>query len=171
MNNITKHVIRFLLLVILQVMIFNQLELGFGIHIMILPLFVMLLPFEIGIISILSFAFLIGFIADIFSNTYGLHASSLVMLAYFRPMVFKKFAPTEGYDPLKEATFFDMGNSWFFYVFGSLLLIHHFWYFFIEIFRINELFLILQNTIFSCIVSFLMAIVLQILMIKRGQRK
>lgn len=171
MNSIPKHVIRFLLLVILQVLIFNQLDFGFGIHIIILPLFVMLLPFEISILSILTFAFLIGFITDIFSNTYGLHTSSILMMAYFRPILFKKFAPTDGYDPLKEPTIFDMGNRWFLSVFGSLLLIHHFWYFLIEVFRINEFFFILQNTIFSCIISFLMAIVLQILMIKRERKK
>jgi hypothetical protein len=171
MNNITKHVFRFLLLAILQVLILNQLEFGFGIHIMILPLFVMLLPFEISIISTMSFAFLIGFITDIFSNTYGLHASSLLMMAYFRPILFKKFAPTDGYDPLKEANIFDMGIRWFFYVFGSLLLIHHFWYFLIEIFRINEFFLILKKTIFSSVISFLLALVIQILIIKKGTQK
>jgi len=71
MNTLFKNIARFILLALFQVLVFNQLELGYGIHIMIYPLFIMLLPFELGIISLLSLAFLMGFLVDIFSNTYG----------------------------------------------------------------------------------------------------
>ena len=91
MNLVTKHIIRFIILWILQVLIFNQLEFGFGIHMMIYPLFIMLLPFDLGILSLLLYAFLLGLSIDIFSNTYGLHASSLLMMAYFRPIIFNFF--------------------------------------------------------------------------------
>ena len=93
MNTLFKNIARFILLALFQVLVFNQLELGYGIHIMIYPLFIMLLPFELGIISLLSLAFLMGFLVDIFSNTYGLHASSLLMMTYFRPRIFKMFSP------------------------------------------------------------------------------
>ena len=109
MNLVTKHIIRFITLWILQVLIFNQLEFGFGIHMMVYPLFIMLLPFDLGILSLLLYAFLLGLSIDIFSNTYGLHASSLLMMAYFRPFIFNFFAPRDGYDPLKQASINDMG--------------------------------------------------------------
>jgi hypothetical protein len=109
----------------MQVLIFNQLEFGFGIHLMIYPLFIMLLPFDIGIFPMLLLAFGLGISIDAFSDTFGLHASSLVMMAYFRPIIFKAFSQREGYDPLKEPSLFDMGTRWFVLVYGYLLLIHH----------------------------------------------
>ena len=171
MNNLTKNIIRFIVFAVLQTLIFNQLEIGYGFHLMIHPLFIMLLPFEMGVISLMGLAFLMGIIIDIFSNTYGLHASSLVMMAYFRPLVFKFYGPREGYDPLKEPNVFDMGNRWFTYVFGILLLTHHLWYFLVEIFQFNQVFFILQKTIFSAVPSFLICLLLQSFLIKKSKTK
>lgn len=171
MNTLFKNIARFILLALFQVLVFNQLELGYGIHIMIYPLFIMLLPFEMGIISLLPLAFLMGFIVDIFSNTYGLHASSLLMMTYFRPRIFKMFSPIDGYDPIKEPTFFDMGIRWFFSTFAYLLLIHHFWYFLIEIFRFSEIFSILIKTSLSVLFSFGLTIVIQQLLYKKVKRQ
>lgn len=171
MSNLTKNIIRFIVFVILQALIFNQLEIGFGIHLMVHPLFIMLLPFEMGVISLMGLAFLMGIIIDIFSNTYGLHASSLVMMAYFRPIVFKFYGPREGYDPLKEPSVFDMGNRWFTLVFGYLLLIHQFWYFLVEIFQFNQFLFILQKTVLSIIPSFFICLLLQSFLIKKSKTK
>jgi hypothetical protein len=131
MNVVVKNSIRFVIFVLLQALVFNQIEIGFGIHLMVQPLFIMLLPFETGIFTLMILGFFLGLIIDIFSNTYGLHASSLLIMAYLRPIIFKFYGPREGYDPLKEPSIFDMGSRWFLFVFGYLLLIHHFWYFLI----------------------------------------
>jgi len=171
MNTITKNTFRFILIAFAQALIFNHLEIGFGIHLMIQPLFIMLLPFEIGVFSLMSLAFVLGAIIDIFSNTYGLHASSLLMMAYFRPIIFKFYSPREGYDPIKEPSLIDMGGRWFFFVFGYLLLIHHFWYFLIEIFRFDELLFVFQKTILSFVFSFFLIVLLQTFLIKKSKIK
>jgi hypothetical protein len=119
----------------------------------------------------MGLAFLLGIIIDIFSNTYGLHASSLVMMAYFRPILFKFYGPREGYDPLKEPNVFDMGNRWFTLVFGILLLIHNFWFFLVESFQLNQFLFILQKTIFSTVPSFLICLLLQSFLIKKSKTK
>jgi len=171
MNVVLKNSIRFVLFVLLQALVFNQIEIGFGIHLMVHPLFIMLLPFETGVFTMMILGFGLGIIIDIFSNTYGLHASSLLMMAYMRPVIFKFYGPREGYDPLKEPSVFDMGSRWFVFVFGYLILIHHFWYFLIEIFRFDQFLLILQKTIFSVIISYLLCIVLQTFLIKKSKAK
>lgn len=171
MNVVVKNSIRFIVLVLLQAFVFNQIEIGFGIHLMVQPLFIMLLPFETGVITLMILGFTLGLILDIFSNTYGLQASSLLLMAYMRPVIFKFYGPREGYDPLKEPSIFDMGNRWFLFVFGYLILIHHFWYFLIEIFRFDQFLLILQKTIFSGIASYLLCIVLQTFLIKKSKLK
>jgi hypothetical protein len=171
MNVVVKNSIRFVIFVLLQALVFNQIEIGFGIHLMVQPLFIMLLPFETGIFTLMILGFFLGLIIDIFSNTYGLHVSSLLIMAYLRPIIFKFYGPREGYDPLKEPSIFDMGSRWFLFVFGYLLLIHHFWYFLVEIFRFDQFLLILQKTIFSVIISYLLCIVLQTFIIKKSKAK
>ena len=81
MNVIVVNTARFVLFVFLQIFIFNQLEFGFGIHLLMCPLYIMLLPFEMNIIILLMIAFGMGVFVDVFSNTYGLHASSLLLMA------------------------------------------------------------------------------------------
>lgn len=171
MNIIIKHSIRFIFLVLLQGLVLNQLEIGLGIQIMVYPIFILLLPFELGIIFILLLAFVMGLLIDAISNTYGLHTSSLVLFAYLRPIIFKMFAPREGYDVLKESNMYEMGTRWFIYVFGILLLIHHFWFFLMEMFRFDAIGFIFQKTILSFPLSFLFCILLQMLFIRKPNER
>ena len=171
MNIIIQHSIRFVFLAILQALVLNQIEIGLGIQIMAYPIFVFLLPFEISTLLMLFLAFAMGLIIDSISNTYGLHASSLVLFAYFRPIIFKMFAPREGYDPLKESNIFEMGPKWFIYVFGILLVRHHFWFFLLEMFRLDAMLFILQKTVLSVPISFLFVYLLQMLFIRKPKER
>ncbi len=171
MNVVYKHTIRFVIFAFLQAMVFNQLNIGFGIHLMIQPLYIMLLPFELTVIPIMGIAFLMGLVIDIISNTYGLNTSSLVLMAYLRPIVFKFYGPREGYDPLKEPTSQDMGTSWFTVVYGILLGLHSFWFFLLEIFELGRIGFILQKTIFSGLLSFLLALLIQSFILNSTQKK
>ena len=98
MNQVIKHSIRFVFLALLQALVLNQLEIGLGIQVMVYPLFIFLLPFEFSIIAMLFLAFAMGIVIDSICNTYGLHTSSLLLFTYLRPIIFKMFAPREGYD-------------------------------------------------------------------------
>lgn len=169
MRSVVTHSLRFVLLILLQVLVFNQLEIGFGIHVMVYPLFIMLLPFEISIVFMLFLAFGMGMIIDSISNTYGLHTSALLLVAYVRPVIFNLLSPREGYDNLKEANVFEMGQRWFILAFGSLLLIHHFWFFLIEVFKINDFFFTLRKLVLSAPISYVFCILLQFIFIKRGK--
>jgi hypothetical protein len=171
MNEIIKHSVRFTVLILIQSFVLNQLEIGLGIQLLIYPLFVFLLPFELGVIPMLLLSFLMGLIIDSISNTYGLHASSLTLFAYLRPIIFKTFSPREGYDMLKEPNIFEMGNRWFIYTFGILLFIHHFWFFLLEMFRIDAFFFILQKTLLSFPLSFAFCILLQMLLISKPKTR
>jgi len=171
MNVVYKHTIRFVIFAFLQALVFNQLNIGFGIHLMIQPLFIMLLPFELTVIPMMGIAFLMGLVIDIVSNTYGLNTSSLVLMAYLRPILFKIYGPREGYDPLKEPTSQDMGANWFTVVYGILLGLHTFWFFLLEIFELGRIGFILQKTIFSGVLSFLLALLIQSFILNSKQKK
>lgn len=171
MNEILKHSLRFVLFIFAQSLIFNQLEIGFGIQIMIYPLFVLLLPVDMGIFSLMLLSFLMGMAIDAMSNTYGLHTSSLLFVAYLRPVFFKIFSPRDGYELNTETNIHMMGTSWYVKTFGILILIHHFWFFLIEVFKLNELFYILQKTLISVVLSFIICTLIQYLFLKKPKEK
>jgi hypothetical protein len=171
MNDFVKHIVRFIVLILIQTLFLNQLEIGWGIQFMIYPLFIMLLPFEMATIPMLLLAFAMGMSIDGISNTYGLHTSSLLLVTYMRPGVFKLFSPRDGYDNLKEGTSFQMGARWFISVFGSLLLAHHFFFFTLEIFRFAEIMFILQKTLVSLPFSFLLSMLLQALFVSKPKER
>lgn len=170
MNIIVAYIARFVLFVTLQLLVFSQIELGLGIHLLMCPLYVLLLPFEINIFILLVVAFGMGFILDIFSNTYGLQASSLLLIAYIRPYVFKAFAPRDDYDPLKTPSYVDMGNLWYFSAFGSLLLIHNTWFFLLEAFSFRGILYTIQKIVFSFIFIYLLSLLLQIILVRRSKK-
>jgi len=170
MKGLFLHIIRFVFILLLQVLVLNQLEIGFGIQIFIYPLFIFLLPVELGVFPLMFLAFGMGIAIDSMSDTYGLHTSSLLAFAYFRPAILKLFSPRDGYDALLETNILNMGRNWFIKTFGLLLLIHHFWFFLLELFKINEILIVLQKTLISGTVSFLICILLQYLFIRNSKK-
>ena len=169
MERFYTYFFRFILFVFLQAFIFNQLEISPYVHIMVLPLYILLLPFEVSVIRLLFICFFLGLCVDALSNTYGLHTSSLVFMGYLRPAVFRWFAPRDGYDTIKSPSVFDMGNKWFLLVFGCLLFFHHLWFFILESFSLSELLLILQKTFPSALLSFIVCVILQTLFLKKSK--
>lgn len=168
MNYIVKNIIRLLIFVLVQGLIFGQLNFGYGIHPMIYPLFIILLPFDTRPITLMFLAFLTGIGVDFFMNTFGLHASAAVLIAYIRPSVFKRFSPREDYDVLKEPIASEWGYAWFIKVSGTLVLIHHFWFFLLEYFKWSAWKEILLSTVLSAILTLIIFIVIQILFFKKS---
>lgn len=169
--SIITHSVRALLLLILQILIFYFFEIGQSVHIMIYPLFILLLPVEINIFYLMLIAFGFGGIIDIFRDTAGLHAASAVMFAYFRPIIFKLFAPRDGYDILMETNLFQMGFRWFLKTFGILILIHHFWFFLLEVFRVSDILFILKSTGLSAFLTFVLCVIYQQLFLRKPKKE
>lgn len=169
--SIIQHIVRFILIFIIQVLILNQIEIGYGIQLMIYPLFIFLLPVEMNVFYLMLLAFGLGGFIDIFSNTFGMHASSLLFFAYFRPIIFKIFAPRDGYDLLLETNMFNMGRSWFLRSFGLLLIIHHFWFFLLDVFKFSQIVEILIQTGLSVALSFILCILFQYLFLRKPKKE
>lgn len=162
-NGLLFYIILFVVLITAQVLVFNQLELGFGIHIMVYPLFILLMPFDLRPVSLMFFAFLTGLAVDWYTNSFGLHASSAVFLAYIRPKLFSILEPRDGYDILRKPLLRDMGRKWFVTIYLAALGLHHFWFFLLEVFKFSEIFFILQKTLLSTAASFLVILLIQII--------
>ena len=168
MIQLVTHSVRFILFALTQALIFNQLEVGFGVQFMIYPLFILLLPQNMNIFLSMFVSFLLGLTIDSISNTYGLHASSALLIAYLRPMFFKRFEPRDGYEQETELSFDNMEFKWILYVHGILLAIHHIWFFTVEVFKLNEVLYILQKSLISLPCSFVLCILIQMIFVKKS---
>lgn len=167
MNNLLIHIVRLIIFVLAQGLIFGQLEFGAGIHPMIYPLFILMLPFDIRPIVLMIMAFITGLGVDFFMNTFGLHASAAVLVAYIRPELFRLFSPRDGYDVLKEPTANEYGFKWFFSVAGITIFIHHLWFFLLEHFKWTDMLQVLQKTILSSLITMVIFVIIQILFFKK----
>ena len=170
MNDFLKYIIWFVGLILTQTLIFGQIEFGIGIHIMIYPLFLILLPFDMKPISLMLVAFLMGILLDSLFNTFGLHASASVIVAYLRPELYRLFAPRDGYDLLMKPSIKDLGVQWFISVSSIMITIHHFWFFFLEYFKWSAWFSIIKNTLLSSIITLFIIVAIEMLFTKKETR-
>ena len=154
-----------------QVFLFNSIEPGYGVYIMVYPLAIALLPFKIKPILLFLICFLFGFSIDFFSNTFGLHSSALIVAGLARVFIFNLLSPRDGYEAISHPSIGRLGAQWAFVSFSFILFIHHFWFFLIEFFKFSEFFSVLQSTFLSFIFSFLACFTIYILFLhKKNER-
>ena len=164
---ISANIIRFVILVLTQVLILKRIAFHFGefafIHFIVYPVIILLIPLNIPRPLLMGIGFITGMIVDIFYDSPGIHASACVFTAYIRQYVLSFIEPYEGYNVNLSPTIANMGISWFLTYSSILLGLHLFFYFSVEAFSFVFLFEIFMNTIFSLIAS--LGIVVLILMI------
>ncbi|MDX1684731.1 MAG: hypothetical protein R3275_05795 [Saprospiraceae bacterium] len=164
---IVKNVFRIILLILVQVLIFKQVNLGgpdFNyFQIMIYPLAILLLPIDVPKPLVLLIAFAIGMIVDIFYDSPGLHAASLVFMAFLRPVVLRMLMPDTGYVKNSYPVASMFGLVWYLQYSGILLLAFFLAYFSLEAFTPIYFGSILLKTLLSFLVSFVTIILHQII--------
>lgn len=162
-GRIVINIVRFIILVLLQVLIVRNIN--FGTYFIMLPyvLFVLSLPFETPRLLILALSFVLGITIDLFYSTPGLHASACVSMGFARHYVLKFVAPRDGYDVVVQPTIEDMGLEWFLKYAGVLIIVHHLFFFYFEVFRFEEFFRTLLRVILSSFGTFLLVYLIQFL--------
>jgi len=151
-NQLPKYTVLFFVLIFLQVMIFNNIQItSLGIFPFIYVIFIILLPFETPKWLLLISAFALGIIIDFFSDTYGLHASATVLMAFARPGILQFNAPRDGYEAGTQPRIFYYGFEWFLRYAVVLIFIHHLFFFYVEAFNFHDFFISLLKVILSTI--------------------
>lgn len=166
-NFYINNIIRFVVLVLLQVLVFDNIEFSGHINPYIYILFIILLPFETPNWLLLVLAFFLGFTVDLFSLTPGMHASATVFAAFLRPFVLKNFSPRDGYEPGTLPTVSYYGLLWFAKYAAILVLAHHFFLFTMEIFRLGDIIFIMSKTFASGLISILFILISQYFIFRR----
>ena len=94
-----RNIIRFMVLVLVQILVLNNIQVSGYIVPHIYILFILLLPFETPRWLLLIAAFALGITVDLFTQTHGMHAAATVFIAFLRPWVLEMSAPRDGYEP------------------------------------------------------------------------
>lgn len=171
LNELFRNIIRFIVLVLVQVLIIKNIELGRFINPFIYILFIIILPFETPKWLLLLSAFILGISIDAFYDTAGMHAAATVFMAFIRPSILKLFSPRDGYEFGIQPTVQYLGIIWFISYAGILVFMHHLVLFYIEIFRFSEFFSTFFRVIASSIASLLLIIVVQYLFNRKAEKE
>lgn len=154
MKLIVQNIFKFILLVLVQVLVLNNIKfLGF-INPYLYVLFIITLPISVPRGFLLLIAFLLGLSIDIFSNTVGVHAFATVFVAFMRDPLFSLFAPRDNHE-YSAPSMFSFGANQFTKYAILMVFIHHTILFVLEAFsfeNLGMLFLrILLNSIFTLV--------------------
>lgn len=171
LSTIIRNIIRFVVLVLVQVLIIKNIELGRFINPFIYVLFLIILPFETPKWMLLFIGFLLGITIDMFYDTMGMHAAACVFISYIRPSVLNWFSPREGYEFGMQPTIQYLGVPWFLSYSSILIFLHHFVLFYIEVFRFSEFFSTVLRVVISSIFTLLLVVVSQYLFSKKKEEE
>jgi hypothetical protein len=143
-------------------MTFELGSLGY-VHMLIYPLFILLLPLKTPRSLVIALGFLLGIGVDLFYNSPGVHASALVFTAYLRGLILRILAPYEGYNVEDSPTLVTMGFTWYISYIAITMILHIFFYFSVEAFSFVYFTEIALNTLFSYFATFIIILILDLI--------
>ncbi len=152
-NRIFRHTIFFILLILLQVLFFNNIQFSGYVNPYIYIMFILLLPVEIPSWLLLLLSFATGLIIDFFSGSPGMHTSATVLAGFVRPQILNVLSPRDGYEPGASPSMITYGFRWFLLYSLTIILIHHTALFYLEVFRLSEFFRTMLRVLLSSFFS------------------
>ncbi|MDA9575703.1 rod shape-determining protein MreD [Flavobacteriaceae bacterium] len=159
MNSILfSNMVRFIMLILLQVFICNQMNFLGNINPYIYILFILLYPISTNRFSFIFVSFCLGLIIDIFLDSGGAHAAASVSIAYIRPLFLKfSFGAAYEYQAIK---FKDSEFLQRIVYFALLILIHHLILFAFVIFDASKINLMISRAISSGVFTLFLTLIL-----------
>lgn len=165
MSSIVKNIVRFIVLILLQVFLLDKVRL----HQMITPyiyiVFILWLPFKINRSMLMMISFLLGLTLDSFRHHPGFHAAACVLMAYVRPFIINLLIPQEGADTnYDEPSFRSMGGMLPYLIYAGLLtFLHNGWLFLLEAWQFADIWYFFVKTIFSTAITLMLVLITELL--------
>ncbi|OYQ37777.1 rod shape-determining protein MreD [Flavobacterium cyanobacteriorum] len=158
---------RFMILLLLQVVVFSKLDLFGFLNPYPYILFILLYPVNSNRAGLLLASFCMGLMLDMFLNSGGSHAVACVVLAYLRPSFFRfSFGISYEYQTVRINDRLSPERFSFMLV---CVVTHHFILYLLEIFRFSLILDILIRTILSAVFTLILCITI-IYLIKPGKQ-
>lgn len=158
---------RFLLLLAVQIIVFNNMNFLGYISPFPYMLFIILYPVNGNKFGLLMASFFLGIIMDMFCNSGGIHTAACLVLAYYRPYLFRfSFGLSYEYQTVKLNDV--LTPERFSFILLSVI-IHHLILFLFEAFKISFILDVLIRTLLSTIFTIIICIII-IYLIKPNKR-
>ena len=168
MSILLRNIIRFVLLLLLQVFVLNNILLHQLVSLNLYMLFVLLLPFNLPRPALMLLALLMGLSMDMFINTNVMHAAACVFIAYLRPFIINILSPQGGFETTqKTPSMTSMGVSQFLIYAAILVFLHNMIFFILEVFGFGGFFYLLLKIIFSTAASIFLVVLYELLFFSR----
>lgn len=149
MNNlITINIFRFIGLVLLQVLVFNHINLFGYINPLIYITWIFLFPIRKNIAPLLILSFFLGLTIDFFSDSGGINAAASLFIAYIRLPLLKSISKKTDFDYM----LFNLRSISFSKAFSFIAIstvIHHFIVFSLAYFSFQDYFSIISTTLLT----------------------
>lgn len=169
--DILTHSTRFIVFILLQGLILNNIELSGYINPFLYVLFILTLPLTASKYLVLILSFIIGLVIDMFSSTMGFHVAATVFVGFLRPYILKLLEPRDGYEPNYSVNVSDIGLKWFATYTVILVLAHHLFLFYVESFTLSQFFTTLGRALLSTIFTLFLIAITQLLYYKQNNKR
>jgi rod shape-determining protein MreD len=151
-NQIPVNLIRFVLLLLAQVLIFSNINFSSFINPYVFPLFILLLPFQTPRWLLMLIGFASGLILDVFLGSAGMHAAACLLIGYLRPFLINIITP-KGTEFEISPQLYAQGPAWFAIYVGITMAVYLTFYFLVEAATFLNFFLLLIKIILSTLFS------------------
>ncbi len=164
-NEVLVNTVRFITLVLVQVLLLSNVNFMGYINPYLYPLFILVFPLTGDKTLLILLSFLLGLSIDIFSDSGGIHAAACVFIAWIRPVVLKfSFGVSYELNTLKISTA-PLAKQIVYIM--TMVLFHHVVLFSLEIFNVKHIILILNSTLFSGIITVILMVATILLFSRR----
>ncbi len=160
-NSILRFSLIFILLILLQLLVFNNIQFSGYVNPYVYIMFILLLPVEIPAWLLLILAFGMGIIIDFYSGSPGIHASATVLSGFVRPYVLRVLSPRDGYESGSEPSMISYGFRWFLAYTALIVLVHHTALFYLEVFRFTDFFGTLLRVLLSSLFTIIFILIIE----------
>lgn len=167
---IVHNLIRFVVLIVLQVVLFKNI----GYYNLAIPfvyvLIIFLLPLGLPNFMLYLCAFATGLTVDAFYDSLGIHAAACVALAWFRILFVQVTLDVEVRQSFRAPTWGDLGAKWYLSYISLGVLFHHTVLFAIEASSFQNILNTLISILLSTVFSISLVLLASLLMYRRKSR-
>jgi len=174
MNKNLQNVLIAALLVVVQVFLFNNIQLRGLLDSFVAPcvyiMFILLIPVGTSHVKMQFTTFALGFSVDFLSGTLGINTAACILIGFLRPTVLKLlFSREERYKGTRPTVYLLGFLPFVSYTF-TLAFIFHLTLCFLEIFTLYEFYFTILRALLSAMASTLLILMLELLFEKKEKR-
>jgi rod shape-determining protein MreD len=167
MNKTIKYITLFTGLLLLQILLFNNIQFSGYVNPYVYVMFIIMLPLGMPEWLVLLLSFLTGFTVDMFCGTLGVHTAASVMAGFARPYLLSLNITSEAISPSSTPSIKNNGIRWFIVFTFSVVLVHHLTLFYVEVFRFSGFFRTLLRALLSTAFTTFFIVVMELFRSRR----